>query len=420
MSMQLMTLKRFLIKCWGFIPFSWLGLILLGIDLALWKYYVSGHQDFVILVLSVGIALLMSISLIQIVIAIILFFFQYRQTHHLQSIYGITGQSFWTGYALKRLILLPSIEYRVTWLNPQYIVASFSQKGSKNYEYVFATRRIDYHQVTRRIYLEDMLGLVKFYYDFTLQQKLEILPNTQDISPHQTLQLFTMGDEISHPSGEPVGDYLEMRRYHPGDSINRILWKVYARSKKLLVRTPERAIAHRKKTYAYFISNPQDEPSAQSAWFSLEKGLLGEQYFFATDAHGLPTDLKSEALSQVLASAQSEHDPQWMEQFFFANPETKNCNCVIFAPPTKGEWINVVKRLAQHNSQGVYVLMSIANYHDQAKQNKFKQWFVDSDQQVQVLSEQAKKIYQELHECGVKLNILDYHLGTMVDAKELI
>ena len=47
-----------------------------------------------------------------------------------------------------------------------------------------------------------------------------------------------------------------MRAYGHGDPMRHVLWKTFARSRRLLVRMPERAIAPSPTTVAFLIAGP--------------------------------------------------------------------------------------------------------------------------------------------------------------------
>ena len=69
------------------------------------------------------------------------------------------------------------------------------------------------------------------------------------------------------------------------DSPRLILWKVYARTRRLFVRTSERALEAAPRTCAYLVADPQDEAAATLARTVLERGLLGDRWRFGADYH---------------------------------------------------------------------------------------------------------------------------------------
>ena len=61
-----------------------------------------------------------------------------------------------------------------------------------------------------------------------------------------------------------------------GDPLRHILWKTFARTRRLLVRMPERAIAPQPITVAFLVAGEHDEPTASAARLYLERGLVGK------------------------------------------------------------------------------------------------------------------------------------------------
>ena len=49
------------------------------------------------------------------------------------------------------------------------------------------------------------------------------------------------------------GDRIELRRYVPGDSARFIHWKVFGRTRKLMVRVPERALSRARRTVGVLV-----------------------------------------------------------------------------------------------------------------------------------------------------------------------
>ena len=117
------------------------------------------------------------------------------------------------------------------------------------------------------------------------------------------LQALASGEGIAHPAGRPEGDRMEMRRYVPGDSPRHILWKAFARSRPLEVRTPERSVQRARRTLAYLVAGPDDEAAAAAARVALESSALGEAWLFGADGTDAPTDRLDAALRAIARSA---------------------------------------------------------------------------------------------------------------------
>ena len=83
---------------------------------------------------------------------------------------------------------------------------------------------------------------------------IEVLPHLGGIRRLPVLTSLTGGEEFPHPMGLEDGDRVELRRYVPGDSARFIHWKVFGRTRKLMVRVPERALSRARRTVAYLVA----------------------------------------------------------------------------------------------------------------------------------------------------------------------
>ena len=66
------------------------------------------------------------------------------------------------------------------------------------------------------------------------------------------------GDDLVDTNNRE-GDLFDLKRYHPSDGVNRILWKIYAKSGELISRHPESAVAPEGQVVLYALVRPQDD-----------------------------------------------------------------------------------------------------------------------------------------------------------------
>jgi hypothetical protein len=186
---------------------------------------------------------------------------------------------------------------------------------------------------------------------------------------------FSAGEGFSHPSGEPVGELIEMRRYGAGDSMRHILWKTFARTRRLLVRTPERAILPQPSSAAYLVSGPGDEAVASTARYFVEAGMLGKDAIFSAEGAVGPAQHDEEALDQIIASAAyKDQGGQGLTAFSRQVGLQQLGNCVLFAPSSPGAWVGRVAQFARTLPQKATVIIAIDSSLESRQPSRWARW----------------------------------------------
>jgi hypothetical protein len=148
------------------------------------------------------------------------------------------------------------------------------------------------------------------------------------------------GDDFSDPRGAPEGDRVDMRQYVHGDSPRMVLWKVYARTRKLLVRVPEWAITAKPRSCAYLVAGRKDEPGAGLMRVLLERGFLGESWRFGADGSPAYTGRLDEALDLLVRSGNAPLEgPTGFPEFIQRAQKDGYSACALILPPVEGPWV---------------------------------------------------------------------------------
>jgi hypothetical protein len=130
-----------------------------------------------------------------------------------------------------------------------------------------------------------------------------------------------------------------MRQYAHGDSMRHVLWKVYARTRKLLVRMHERALAPGPVSVAFFVAGQDDEASAGAARLYVESGLLGNDLLFSADGAAAPARSARDALEQLVdSSSQRAHGAESLDGLASQMDPARLTSCLVFAPSMDGPW----------------------------------------------------------------------------------
>ena len=128
---------------------------------------------------------------------------------------------------------------------------------------------------------------------------------------------------------------------------------------QLNVRTPERSIEHTRRTVAYLVAAPGDEPAAAAARVALERGDLGDQWLFGADGGSeVYTELEP-ALRALAASVESRLEGAGLSAFLGRIHRAGNVSCVIFAPARAGAWIDHVLGAVRGFSGAVSFVLAV-------------------------------------------------------------
>lgn len=274
-----------------------------------------------------------------------------------------------TGLKLRAPATLPFLGVDVVWETPPETTVAL--RGSRGEEMVYPTRRGIYTEIVRRVTVGDILGLTAVTWTHRTLCSVVMEPGRSQLERPADLLGLVAGEDLSDPYGSPTGDRVEVRRYGPGDSPRLILWKVYARTRRLFVRTSERALEAAPRTCAYLVADPQDEAAATLARTVLERGLLGDRWRFgadgAEDAEALPAAIHGLTRSGTLPSAPPELGP------FLARAAKEGFGaCLLLLPPGPGPWLAEVSAAVAGTPVRIH---AVASFHGWGGEIASRRWW---------------------------------------------
>jgi hypothetical protein len=336
--------------CWvaGWCPLSWLGVVAATALPLVFHHYGVGRQDRILLALSAFGLGLLAVSVVLVVLAAL--GLRLKRQKSLPVLELEAGVPTRTGIGLALLRWVPWLRVEVEWVQPPGVDVRLVPAGGRLIEEVTARRRGVYGGIVRRFRVTDVLGLARF----SLKRRAGgavIRPACGAVGRRDLVEQDIPSDQLSDPAGTPDGDRIEMRPYVPGDPLKLILWKLYGRTGRLLVRLPERATAPCEKTLAYLVAADDDEPAAGVARAALENGSLGYDYLFGADGAEAPTPDGRAAVELVVRSAAARGQGGAGLQHFLGQGEKLGIRaCVLFVPARPGDWLlRVAAALARHN-----------------------------------------------------------------------
>ncbi len=347
-------------------PLTWLGLALaLVASVALFSFGFK-KLDLVLLVLGYGGAGLLLISTLLVVSsAIALFVWLRRASFSWRTSTFETGAPVLTGFSLPSLWWLPLVQLRWSWEVPDALPVEPQSEAGRLRERVTLHQRGIFESVTRRLVIQDAFGLARIVLRHRQLGPIQVLPHLGGIRRLPVLTSLTGGDEFPHPMGLEDGDRVELRRYVPGDSARFIHWKVFGRTRKLMVRVPERALSRARRTVAYLVAGPHDEAAAAAARAAIEEEALGTEWQFAADGSPDATSDRSEALHKVMTSSRhGVESGNGMKRFLAEVDPRGPAALVVFAPPTMGAWLDEMRSLTMRRYGRVRVVIAVDAVHD--------------------------------------------------------
>lgn len=257
-----------------------------------------------------------------------------------------TLRSLPTGFSLPGLFFLPFVQIFWEWIGPTGQL-ELNREGLRVAEDALLFERGYVGAIERRIVVRDVFGLAKVAFRHRTTQSLTVLPSAGALKQMPILVSMSGGDDLPHPMGVEDGDRVELRRYAPGDPARFIHWKVYGRTRKLVVRKPERALTRARRVVSYLVAGPGDEASAGAARVAIERvlsaGELGAEWIFGADGSvGEARDVPG-ALDRVVRSAdvrgQAGGGAAGLSSFVARAEEKGPASLVLFVPAEPGPWI---------------------------------------------------------------------------------
>ncbi|MGB8224228.1 MAG: DUF58 domain-containing protein, partial [Polyangiales bacterium] len=357
-------------------PVTSLGMALAAVAFVALFRFGFKKLDLVLLVLGYGGAGLLLICTVLVVLSAIGLWLSLRRGSFRWSTSTFeTGTPLPTGFSMPSLWWLPLVQVHWTWVSPEAAVADLVSEHGRLRERATLGRRGIVTTVTRRIVVQDAFGLARIAFWHRQPGPVEVLPHLGGIRRLPVLASLTGGEEYPHPMGLEDGDRVELRRYVPGDSARFIHWKVFGRTRKLMVRVPERALSRARRTVAYLIAGAHDEAAAAAARAAIEEEALGMDWQFAADGSPGATSDRSEALHKVMTSSGFVGESgSGLKRFLAEVDPAGPAALVLFAPPTMGRWLDEMRSLTARRYGRVRVVIAVDAVHEPRAHSSWRRW----------------------------------------------
>lgn len=331
----------------GLFPLTWAGVLVAGGSAWALRGMGMGRQDLILLNIGlIGLAVV-SWSVCGVVVGAAVVAWKGREIAPLPALELECGVKRAVAFSLPSLWWLPFVEVDWRWIKPPVTLTLARKKGRLS-EQIVPVRRGLLERIQRRLEVGDTFGLATVSFAHNQACSLRFLPSTGALRSVQVVQGMAGGDVLGHPEGDPVGDRIDMRRYGQGDPIRYVLWKVFARSRELMVRTQELALSPTRQTVAYLVVGAGDQAAAGAARVAVDHGALGGDWQLGADGTDQIADAPQVALDLIVRSGAMapENGGSGLQQFLNSVSGTGVRRAVVFVPSRPGPWLDRVKAIA--------------------------------------------------------------------------
>ena len=400
-------------------PLSALGLVVALAASASLRLIAYEELDLVLLIAGFGALtyVLFSVMMVSITAAILRLALRGRAPAEVLELE--TSLSLPTGFDLPALRWLPLVQLRVGWERPSDVVATTHLMHGRAVERVRFERRGEHEGIERRVVIEDAFGLARVAFRVTDARSLRISPHLGGLSSMPIISSFARGDIHGHPHGSPEGDRVELRRYAPGDPARLIHWRVFGRTRKLMIRKPERALMETLRTAAYLVAGQGDEASAAAAQAALTHGALGDGWIFGADGSESSSSL-GEASAAVRRSVDARAEGGIGLDAFVARTERAGpCSFVFFVPPEPGPWVERVLAVMARRAGRCRLVIGVDGHHFRPRARGIWRILLRSREESGSSAVMLGQTMQRLAISGVPLRVVDRSSGRVLSEAHL-
>jgi hypothetical protein len=260
-----------------FIPFTWYFLGFTIVALLAWRWLTTrqlvadtAFTDIYTLLLKVAlsfVAICIATALISVLISWLFFYLKNRKQQVLFKIEtGAEERNFAERQEVKislRPIVKPflgfiriRLKYDAEHYSTKFSLLENNKKffcSSINGTYYWELPEIkEYHVNNAIIYFEDLFQFFSFAVKVKTENRFITQPENKDLKqlnafPRKTEETTTRIEEIKRVQGE----HINYKNFESNDDVRRIVWKIYAKNKELVVRIPEIMDPYASHIYLY-------------------------------------------------------------------------------------------------------------------------------------------------------------------------
>lgn len=341
-------------------PITPLGLALAAVATVALRRYAFAQLDLVLLALGYGALGLLVVATVLVVLASSALAYRFRRPPVRERLGLETARFVDSGFDAPSLRFVPLIGVRLTVVSPGGVETRYLARRGRLVESLRVSSRGEHEAIVRTLSVSDVFGLARVTLRLVDRSGLRAVPHVGGLKSLPTLRSLSSGDAYSHPLGVDEGDRMDLRRYAPGDPARLIHWKAYARTGKLVVRVPERAIAPSRRVVAYFVAGEGDEASAGAARAAVESQAFGADWIFGADGTAGAVRTPPEVVDLLVRSASARVEGGAGLRRFLEDADREGpATVVLFVPARPGPFLDAVLEVARARRAPVRVVIGV-------------------------------------------------------------
>jgi hypothetical protein len=248
-----------------------------------------------------------------------------------------------TGFSVSSLWFVPLVKVRWSWTSPEASVET-ARRGGRLFEIATPRRRGRSALIRRRIEVGDAFHLARISLGSREERAVRALPSKGSAKSLSFTHTLAEGGDLPYPADRARGEPSDFRRYSAGDPMRFILWKTFAKTRQLMVRSPEQAISPARRTIAYLVAGKGDEAAAGVARAALESGSFGSSWVLGADGVPWVAEDRGKALELLAVSGEcpAEQGGAGLEGFLRSHGSSAGglgARILLFVPPLAGPWL---------------------------------------------------------------------------------
>ncbi len=212
-----------------------------------------------------------------------------------------TGEWHNTGFSLNLPLWLLTVSVDIIWLSGRVRSEWVRTSARVGEEQILGLKRGLDADVTRSVVLFDIFRWWQVCWNVRTLARVEVHPKYYSMNWDSILLLMTPAEGSHSPQGDET-EAFNMRSYQEGDPMNRILWRVFARTGQMMTRVPEKSDAPMCHVGLYLVTSQEDEKAAGLLGGLLKDDSIGQSWVLGFPSGKQVESQKKEALEAITAS----------------------------------------------------------------------------------------------------------------------